>query len=221
MKHEWKKAEKEFYAPKALKPEQVNIPAFKFFMISGEGNPNSEAFSACIQVLYILSYAVRMSHKQGIAPEGYFEYTVYPLEGVWDINEQAKKADNATLNKDALVYTLMIRQPGFVDDSFAQKIIALTKAKKPHPLLEHVRFESFEEGECIQMLHLGSYDDEPKSFALMEAYCAEIGRERASKVHREIYLTDARKSAPEKLKTILRFGLKPVACCRNAFHCFF
>ena len=208
MKHEWKKHEKEFYAPKAKKPELVKIPPFKFFMISGKGNPNSDAFGEYIAVLYALSYAIRMAHKGDNPPKDYYEYTVYPLEGVWDISEQAKKANSAKLNKDELIFTLMIRQPDFVDEAYAKMIIENTKAKKPHPLLDKVKFESIKEGECIQMMHIGPYADEPASFALMEEYCESIGRERESKIHREIYLSDFRKTAPEKLKTILRFKLK-------------
>ena len=208
MKHEYKKAEKEFYAPKPNKPELVKVPEFKFFMISGKGNPNSPEFGEYIGVLYALSYGIRMSHKVDNPPKGYYEYTVYPLEGVWDVSEQAKKNPSAKLNKDELVYTIMIRQPDFVDEAYAKMIIEQTKAKKPNPLLDEVRFETMQEGECIQMMHIGAYDDEPASFAKMEEFCESIGRERESKVHREIYLSDFIKTAPEKLKTILRFKLK-------------
>lgn len=131
MKHEWKKHEKEFYAPKA-KPELVKVPPFKFFMISGKGNPNSNAFGEYIQVLYSLSYGVRMSHKGDNPPAGYFEYTVYPLEGVWDISEQAKKANSAKLNKDELVYNLMIRQPDFIDEASSNN--REIRVKKLHQL---------------------------------------------------------------------------------------
>ena len=89
MAHEWKKAEKKFYLPNS-KPEYIQIPPFKFFSIEGNGDPNDESFGDYIGVLYSLSYAVKMSPKKGLAPENYFEYTVYPLEGVWDISEEAK-----------------------------------------------------------------------------------------------------------------------------------
>jgi hypothetical protein len=207
MKHEWRKAEKDYYLPKN-KPELVRIPRFKFFTISGEGNPNSDHFSGYIEVLYSLSYAVRMSPKKGMAPTNYFEYTVYPLEGVWDVQDTVKQNPDYQLDKDDLVFTLMIRQPDFVDEAFAKKMIEYTQEKKPHPLLGQVRFESISEGECIQMLHLGSYDEEPASFQQMEEFASSIGRKRQSKVHREIYLTDARKTTPEKLKTVLRFTLE-------------
>jgi hypothetical protein len=204
MKHEWKKQEKLIYLPKN-KPEIVKVPPFKFFSIKGKGNPNDSFFGETIGVLYSLSYAVKMSPKSGIAPEGFFDYSVYPLEGVWDLIEEARKNYNGTLNKNDLVFNLMIRQPDFVTDGYASKIIERTKAKKPHVLLDQVQFEIVEEGECIQMLHLGSYDSEPESFRQMEQYAQEQNLKRKAKMHREIYLSDARKTAPEKMKTVLRF----------------
>jgi hypothetical protein len=204
MKHDWKKEEKAFYAPKS-KPEQVYLPAMNFFGIRGEGNPNHPAFAEYIAVLYSLSYAVKMSPKSGRAPAGYYEYSVYPLEGVWDITDEAKQKPMETLDKDALVFNLMIRQPDFVTNAYASEIIEQVKKKKPHHLLDKVRFETIEEGNCVQILHLGSYDKEAQSFAAMEAFAGNQGLVRKDKTHREIYLSDARKTAAEKLKTILRF----------------
>lgn len=204
MKHEWRKKEKSIYLPKN-KPETVDVPTYKYFTISGAGNPNSESFGEYIAVLYALSYAVKMSPKKGIAPEGYFDYTVYPLEGVWDLSEEGKKNYQGVIDKDELVFQLMIRQPDFVDNTFAQEIIALTKEKKAHPLLEEVQFEQITDGRCVQMLHLGPYEEEPASFAQMQEYADEQGLKRLCLTHKEIYLSDARRTAPEKLKTVLRF----------------
>ena len=206
MVHEWKRAEKKFYLP-GTKPELINIPAFRFFSVEGKGDPNDKFFAEYIGVLYSLSYAIKMSPKKGIAPEGYFEYAVYPLEGVWDISDEAKKAPSAKLDKNSLIFNLMIRQPDFVNQEFAEEIIKLTKKKKPHPLLENVTFNTFEEGNCLQMMHIGSYDDEPESFRSMEDFCLENNFDRESKTHREIYLSDARKMSPDKLKTVLRFKI--------------
>jgi len=195
MAHEWKKAEKKFYLPNS-KPEYIQIPPFKFFSIEGNGDPNDESFGDYIGVLYSLSYAVKMSPKKGLAPENYFEYTVYPLEGVWDISEEAKKKQAVTLDKSSLV-----------NAEFAEDIIHLTKKKKPHPLLDNVIFNSFEEGQCIQMLHTGSYDNEPASFKIMEDFCVDNKFTRESKKHREIYISDARRVSADKLKTVLRFKI--------------
>lgn len=204
MKHEWRKKEKNLYLPKN-KPELITVPPLKFFSIKGQCNPNDELFGEYIQVLYSVSYTVRMSHKQGNAPDGYFEYTVYPLEGVWDLTEEGKRKYNGTIDKNELVFNLMIRQPDFVSDEFAAEIIEKTKIKKPHDLLDQLIFETIEEGNCVQMLHLGSYDDEPESFRQMEKFAEEQGVKRKELTHREIYLTDARKTDPAKLKTTLRF----------------
>lgn len=206
MKYEWRKMEKNFYLPKK-KPGIIEIPKFNFFSVSGKGNPNDEFFKEYIGVLYSLSYAVRMSPKNGYAPDGYYEYTVFPLEGVWDISEEAKK-NFSELNKDDFVFDMMIRQPDFVDETYAEKIIQITKKNKPHELLDEVKFVSIEEGKCVQMMHMGSYDSEPESFKMMAEFTSEQGFKRSSKKHREIYLSDPRRANPEKLKTVLRFRIE-------------
>jgi len=149
-----------------------------------------------------------MSPKQGFAPASYEEYAVFPLEGVWDIDDEAKKNYNGTLDKNTLVFNLMMRQPNFVTPDFAAEAIARTKKKKPHELLDKVKFETIEEGRCVQMLHDGSYDSEPASFAKMKEFADSTNLVRISMLHREIYLSDARKTASEKLKTVLRFCVK-------------
>ena len=207
MKIEWKKSEKQYYLPKA-KPEKIYIPKFGFYTIEGEGDPNAPEFENYISVLYSLAYGIRMSPKSNNAPANYAEYTVYPLEGVWDISEAAKARNGVNISKSDYVFKLMIRQPDFVDESYALEMIEFIKKKKPHHLLGEVRFETIEEGNCIQMLHIGAYDDEPKSFAMMEEFASSINEERACKTHREIYLSDPRRTAVEKMKTVLRFKLK-------------
>jgi hypothetical protein len=202
MKHEWKKQEKEIYMPKN-KPEVVTVPEYKYFMIDGRGNPNKEEFAETIGVLYALSYAVKMMPKKGFTPEGYFDYTVYPLEGVWDLAEEARGLEK--LDKDSLIYTVMIRQPDFVTEELAIDVIKSVKHNKPHRLLENVRFGTLEDGLCIQMMHIGPYDEEKVSFAMMQDYCEKMNMRRTSMLHREIYISDTRKTSPEKLKTVLRF----------------
>jgi hypothetical protein len=206
MAHEWKKAEKEIYLP-GTKPELKVIPPYRFLSIKGQGDPNDKAFAEYIGVLYSLSYGVKMSPRKGYAPTGYFEYSVYPLEGVWDISDEAKKSQSTKLDKSTLVFNLMIRQPDFVSEGFAAEIISQTKKKKPHPLLDSVIFNTITEGSCIQMMHIGSYDDEPASFRLMEDFCEKNNYSRESKIHREIYISDARKVSKDKLKTVLRFKI--------------
>lgn len=207
MKHEWRKKEKDLYLPKN-KPVRIQIPEFGFFTINGEGNPNSDFFAEYIEVLYSLSYAIKMSPKKGLHAKGYFDYTVYPLEGVWDISEEAKKSFDGKIDKNDLVFKLMIRQPAFVDEEYALTVVGQVKKNKPHELLNRVKFEKITEGDCVQMLHIGSYDDEPASFHIMEDYAEKENLQRISKVHREIYLSDVRKVEPEKLKTVLRFAVE-------------
>lgn len=202
MKFEWRKHAKELYMVKA-KVELLTVPEFKFFMIKGKGNPNHEQFSEAVGVLYSLSYAVKMMIKSEVTSDGYFDYTVFPLEGVWDLSEKGKLQEN--FNKDELLYTVMIRQPDFITKEIAMKAIEIVKKKKPHSLLDDVIFDTITDGPCVQMLHIGSYDDEIKSFDIMKEYCAKNNLERISKVHREIYISDARKTEEDKLKTVLRY----------------
>ena len=209
MKHEWRKHEKQYYLSRN-NPEVISIPEFGFYTIEGEGNPSSNSFLECVQALYAASYGVKMSCKKGMAPKGYFYYTVYPLEGVWDINEEAKKNFTGVLDKNTFVYKLMIRQPDFVDEEFASIILEHVRAGRDLPKHDDIKFERIEEGTCIQMMHRGSYDNEPASFKLMEDYAASMRVNRISKVHREIYLSDARRVAPEKLKTVLRFQVHKI-----------
>lgn len=207
MKIEWKKQDKQFYLPKN-KPELITIPPLNFFTIRGMGNPNDDAFGEYIGVLYSLSYAVKMSPKAGNAPDGYFDYTVYPLEGVWDFTEDGRKKSEEFIDKNEFVFHLMIRQPDFVNKEFAKKIIEQIAAKKTHPLLSEVKFETIDEGKCVQMMHIGKYDDEPASFEQMKAFTQENNLDRASLTHREIYISDPRRGNPEKLKTVLRFQVQ-------------
>ena len=205
MKHEWRKHEKELYMPKQ-KPQLVSVPEQKFFMIEGKGNPNSHEFQEKVAVLYSLAYAVRMMPKQGYTPEGYFEYTVYPLEGLWDLTEEGRKLN--TLDKDELLYTIMIRQPDFVTKQVADKAFEIARKKKPHPLLDEVVFDTTEDGLSVQILHIGPYDDEPLSFEKMKKFIEDNNLEIRTLRHREIYLSDPRKVEPAKLKTVLRYMVK-------------
>lgn len=208
LKHEWRKQEKGIYLPKN-KPELLEVPSFNFISITGEGSPDEPIFSDKVGALYALAYTIKMGLKKlAKPPQGYLDYTVYPLEGVWDINEQARTNFNGTVNKQDFVYKLMIRQPDFVEQSLFEEMLAVAMSKKQNPLLKQIRFEQFSEGLCVQMLHLGPFSEEPASFEQMEIFAKEQGVTRLSKIHREIYLSDMRRVAPEKLKTVLRFHVK-------------
>lgn len=203
MKHEWRKKEKELYLPKQ-KPMELTVPKQKFYTITGKGNPNSELFGEHIAALYAMSYGIRMMPKNGFTPDGYMEYTVYPLEGIWTLDKEDVQEDGS-FSKDDLIYKIMIRQPDFVTADLALLNKEQVSKKKPNQENEHVQFEELEDGHSVQMLHLGSYDDEPASFKQMDQYCKENGLVRRTLAHKEIYLTDARKTETEKMKTVLRY----------------
>ncbi|MFQ7058042.1 MAG: GyrI-like domain-containing protein [Turicibacter sanguinis] len=171
-----------------------------------KGNPNQADFSDRIRVLYSIAYAIKMMPKKGYTPVGYMEYTVYPLEGVWDLTEEGRQSQ--VLNKDELLYTIMIRQPEFVTTEVFEKALNEVKKKKPHPLLDEVVFEEIEDGLSVQMLHVGPYDDELITFEKMKTFINEQNLTIVSLKHREIYLSDFRKVTPDKLKTVLRYRVE-------------
>lgn len=205
MKYEWRKEEKDIYLPKQ-KPTLVNVPKSKYFCIKGKGNPNNKDFSERIEVLYTLSYTVRMMPRNGYTPDGYFEYTVYPLEGLWDLTEEGRKSK--TLLKDELLYTIMIKQPDFVTNELFMKAFEIASTKKPNKLLKEVYLDEIEDGLSVQMLHIGDYDSEPETFEKMKEFIKANNLEIKTLVHREIYLSAARRVDRDKLKTVLRYRVR-------------
>ncbi|MBP6961887.1 MAG: GyrI-like domain-containing protein [Thermotogae bacterium] len=209
-KIDYKKTDKPYYFPKT-DPEIIVVPAFRFFVLEGEGDPNKEGFSMRVETLYALSYTLKMLPKSGYIPEGYREYTVFPLEGVWDLKPEAKSgpSDGFDLtNKDDYVYRIMIRQPDFLTPALAREIVERAKRKKPDLPSEKAIFEIFEEGRCVQMMHMGPYDEESKSFSRMSDFCRARELVRKERHHREIYLSDPRKTKPERMKTVLRWRIE-------------
>jgi len=202
-KFEYKKVLKELYLPQNS-PSVIDVPSMSFVMIDGEGDPNGEEFALATTALYSFSYVVKMSYKSKEIPEGFYDYTVFPLEGVWDLVDKSKSATD----KSNFAYTIMIRQPGFLTNELFERIITETKKKKPNVYLDRIRYDTITEGLCCQMLHFGSYDDEPASFEIMRQFCMNNGYERASHKHREIYLSDPRRTEASKLKTVLRFKVE-------------
>lgn len=199
-KIEYKKDFKHLYMP-GTEPVIVDVDKMSFIMIKGEGNPNGEEYAKRVAALYSVSYAVKMSYKSDAVPEGYYEYSVFPLEGIWDLIDLTKPATDL----DNLKYTMMIRQPDFLTEELFNTFVEQTKRKKPIPYLADLTFGEMTEGLCCQMMHVGRYADEPASFARMEAYCLQHGYERTVLTHREIYISDPRKTDAAKLKTVLRF----------------
>ncbi len=203
MKKEWRKHEKEIYLPKN-RPTVIEIPMYNYFTIQGEVSPGDPRFGDYIAALYTLSYAIRMSYKWEQPPLDYYEYTVYPLEGVWDLKDHSKYV-LGEVDKDNLSFELMIRQPEFVTEELANMIIKEVLKKNADGLIQQVEFKKIHEGLCLQMLHKGSFDDEARTFDVMKQYCKENNLKRVSMKHREVYLSDFRRTATENLKTVLRF----------------
>jgi hypothetical protein len=145
-----------------------------------------------------------MSYKGKDVPDGYYEYTVFPLEGVWDLIDKSI----SPLDKSNFKYTIMIRQPDFLTAELFARFVEQVKMKKANPYLEKAIFSEMTDGMSCQIMHIGSYDHEPESFATMESFCEKNGYVRTSKIHREIYLSDPRKTDVMKLKTVLRYPVR-------------
>lgn len=207
MKHEWRKAEKDWYLPK--RPTLLMLPKLNFITLAGTGDPNQPQFSEQVGALYPVAYDLRMALKRGDLGDPY-EYTVYPLEGVWTTDDGSRGAD---LNKTALRYKIMLRQPDRLTAADFQASLARVQAKKQNPWLSALKWETYEEGQVLQTIHHGSFDDEPATFAQLQQVLADqklkVIPTMGDYWHREIYLTDARRTAPEKAKTVLRYRVAP------------
>ncbi len=201
MKYEWRKAEKSLYDVKAS-PKVVDVPQQSFIMLDGIGNPNLPGFTEEVSALYALAYAIKTDYKKSHTNQEIQDFTVYPLEGTWQQKEQGE------LVKEELIYTIMIAQPSFISKEMVKEALEKVKVKKPNPHYEKIRFETVKEGKCLTMLHLGSFDSEPLSFAKMDTFCKENSLNRRSLFHREIYLNNLNRTSPDKLKTILRYQVE-------------
>ena len=204
MKYEWRKQEKTLYGVKQA-PIIVEVPKQKFILVKGKGNPNEVDFSDRISALYSLAYAIKMLFKDVMknkTDNDITDYAVYPLEGFW------KKVNGEELDKNKLEYTLMIKQPDFITQEIFTKALENIKKKKPDALYDEMSFREIEEGKSIQILHVGSYDDEPKSFEQMDEFARKCDLTRVGDFHKEIYLNNKNRTSEEKQKTILRYSLK-------------
>lgn len=204
---DYKKDFKHLYLP-PTKPVLVDVPPALFAVVRGRGNPNDNPeFQAAMQALYSLSWAIKMLPKKGITPEGYYPFTVFPLEGLWDMDVSGM-GDNIVLDKDKFLWDIMIRQPDFVTQELVDLVKDMTAKKKDAPDLSLVELRTITDGLSVQMMHVGPYDDEPASFAKMDEFCAAEGLVRIGHVHREIYMSDPRKVEPAKMKTVIRYFVK-------------
>ena len=208
MAFDFKKEYKEFYMPKK-KPSIVKVPRMNYLAVRGQGNPNQEdgEYKASIGLLYGIAYTIKMSKKGDYQIDGYFDYVVPPLEGFW-WQEGVIGMDYA--HKDSFRWISVIRLPDFVsEDDFGWAIEEATKKKKTD--FSRVEFFSYDEGLCVQCMHIGAYDEEPVTVELMHEYMEQQGYVldiTEQRMHHEIYLSDARRVAPEKLKTVIRHPIR-------------
>lgn len=208
MAFDFKKEYKEFYMPKG-KPEIVEVPGANYIAVRGTGDPNEEggAYKQAIGVLYAVAYTLKMSYKTDYRIAGFYEYVVPPLEGFW-WQEGVQGFDYSA--KEKFNWISVIRLPDFVrKEDFDWAVETATKKKKLD--CSGAEFLRIEEGLCVQIMHTGSFDEEATSVALMDAYLEEHGYENDItdvRLHHEIYLSDARKVAPEKWRTVIRHPIR-------------
>lgn len=226
MAFDFKKEYKEFYMPKN-KPEIVNVPKANYIAVRGTGNPNTPdgEYQKAIGVLYAVAYTLKMSYKTDYKIEGFLEYVVPPLEGFWWQGEQhpvdamvrtdrAGRRENVQgidcANKDAFNWISVIRLPDFVTKKdFEWAVETATKKKKLD--CSKAEFLTIDEGLCVQIMHIGPFDNEPETVAIMDAFLQENGYENdinENRLHHEIYMSDARKVVPEKWKTVIRHPIR-------------
>ena len=209
MAFDYKKEYKEFYMPKN-KPSIVEIPKMNYIAVRGKGNPNSEnsEYKATIGLLYAIAFTIKMSYKVNYKIDGYFEYVVPPLEGFWWQDGSRNGIDYG--KKDNFNFISIIRLPDFVTKKdFDWAIEEATKKKNED--FSNVEFLSYDEGVCVQCMHIGSYDDEPETVDIMHKYMLENGYEldiNENRLHHEIYLSDPRRCDESKLKTVVRHPIK-------------
>ena len=210
MPFDFKKEYKDFYLPKN-KPQIVNVPKANYIAIRGQGNPNEEggAYQRAISVLYAVAYTLKMSYKTDYKIAGFFEYVVPPLEGFWWQNG-IHGVDYS--KKDEFNWISIIRLPDFITrENFDWAVKTASEKKKID--CSKAEFLTIEEGLCVQIMHIGSFDDEPASLEKMDKYLEENGYEKDfsdTRLHHEIYLSDPRKSTPDKQKTVIRHPVKKV-----------
>ena len=208
MVFDFKKEYKELYKPKD-KPSIINVEKTNFIAVRGVGDPNAEnsEYKQSISLLYPIAYAIKMSKKGDYKIDGYFDFVVPPLEGFW-WQEGIKGVDYA--NKQNFHFISLIRMPDFVTKYVFEWAIEETTRKKKEDFSK-VEFFTYDEGLCVQCMHIGSYNDEPITVEAMHEYMIEQGYEldiTDERFHHEVYISDVRKTSPEKLKTVLRHPIK-------------
>lgn len=210
MAFDYKKEYKEFYMPKN-KPGIVEVPAMNYIAVRGKGDPNVEGseYKQSIGLLYAIAFTIKMSKKGSHQIKGYFDYVVPPLEGFW-WQEGVRGLDYA--HKENFAFISVIRLPDFVKRGDFEWAVKEAETKK-HEDFSRVEFWTYEEGLCVQCMHIGPYDNEPETVRMMHDFMTEQGYQldiSDERLHHEIYLSDARRTAPDKLKTVIRHPVRKI-----------
>jgi len=203
-KTDLKKELKHLYKPSKKEFTIVDVPSMHFLMIDGHGNPNTSSnYQEAIEALYAMAYGLKFASKKQLEKD----YSVMPLEGLWWVEDIA---EFSLENKDDWSWTMMIMQPEWITAEMVETVMEAVARKKNPPALPHIRFDAYHEGRAAQIMYIGAYNDEHPTIARMHAFIEEEGYALSGK-HHEIYLNDARRTAPEKLKTILRQPIRSKA----------
>lgn len=211
MTFDYKKEYKEFYMPKKT-PAIIKIPKMNYIAVRGKGNPNDEIgeYKKSIEILYAIAYTLKMSYKGEHKIDGFFQYVVPPLEGLWWQEGSGNSIDYN--NKEDMKFISIIRMPDFVSEKDFKWALEEASLKKKQDFSK-AEFLPYDEGICVQCMHIGSYDDEPETISLMNKFAAEAGYETDItdvRFHHEIYLSDPRRCDESRLKTVIRHPVKKI-----------
>ena len=205
MTIDYKKTQKELYLPKTAQTV-IDVPRMTFITVDGKGDPNTSAeYTAAVELLYGLSYTIKMGSKSIL------EYVVPPLEGLWSVDDDFRGGGAEINDKSKFIWTMMIRQPDFVTEDILEVAKISLAKKKPNLDISKAKLETITEGLSVQVMHIGSYDDEPATVAALDGFAIENGYIldiNDIRRHHEIYISDPRKVAPEKLKTVIRHPIR-------------
>ncbi len=205
MPIDFKKTQKDLYQPKTT-PSIIDVPEMTFIAVNGKGDPNTSAeYAAAVELLYGLSYTIKMGNKPVL------EYVIPPLEGFWSVDDDFRGGGAAITDKSKFIWTMLIRQPDFVTAEVFEAAKAALARKKPDLDITKAQLEIITEGLCVHVMHIGPYDEEPDTIVAMEQYATQKGYRidmNEARRHHEIYLSDPRKTSPEKLKTVIRHPVR-------------
>jgi hypothetical protein len=206
-KLDFKRKYKELWSPKAGVVSEVMVPKLQFLVVDGRGDPNGPEFAAAVGALYATAYTLKFWSKKHEVPAGWMDFGVAPLEALWDVTDGSSGPTAMDTPRDQWLWKAMIMQPEFVTTELVAEAKAEAAAKKPEVDVTSVKLEAIEEGAAVQLMHIGPYSAEAENIMKLDAYMKEHGY-TSNGLHHEVYLGDPRRTAPEKLKTVLRHPVR-------------